>query len=248
MSVTIERRPERWTIAIDRPQKANALSSEAVEALIAAVEEAEAAAVPVLVFQGHGGNFSAGFDFSGYEDEGEGELLRRFVRIETLLQAVARSSAITVALAHGRNFGAGVDLVAACRWRIAAPEATFRMPGLAFGLVLGTRRFAAIVGPDRARELLEGLATFDAPRALEIGFLRRVAAPGQWSDVIAQAAATARAMPAAGRHALYRVLDAGSGDADLADLVRSAAAPGLKQRMRDYLASQRKAATARAAD
>jgi len=69
----------------------------------------------------------------------------RFVRIEMLLQAVATSPARTVALAHGKVFGAGADLFACCHHRIAAAGTTFRMPGLKFGLMLGTRRFAASV-------------------------------------------------------------------------------------------------------
>src|SRR5688500_10757754 len=176
----VDRQPSRWTLTLDRPDKANALSAELVEALIGAVAEAEAAGIPVVVIRGNGRNLSAGFDFSGYESLSEGDLLLRFVRIEMLLQAIDRSPCLTIAFAHGRNFGAGVDLFAACRWRIAAPDATFRMPGLGFGLVLGTRRFAAIVGRERARALLEGLETFRAERALELGFLREVVAQEEW--------------------------------------------------------------------
>src|SRR5687768_16864540 len=141
--IAIERSDGCWTVTLDRPDKANALSRALVDALIAAVGEAEREHARVIVFKGNGRNFCAGFDFGGFEDQSEAELAQRFVRIELLLQAVARSSCLTVGFAHGRNFGAGVDLFAACKWRVAAPEATFRMPGLAFGVVLGTRRFAA---------------------------------------------------------------------------------------------------------
>jgi enoyl-CoA hydratase/carnithine racemase len=235
MSVRIERQAECWTVVLDREAKANALSEEVVEALIAAVEEAEAAGVAVLAFRGAGRNFSAGFDFGGYAEQSEGDLVRRFIRLETLLQKVARSHCLTLAFAHGRNFGAGVDLFGACRWRIAAPASTFRMPGLAFGLVLGTRRFAAIVGAERAREILEGLVTFDAARAEAMRFVSRIAEADAWPQVLAEAVATASAIPPASRAALYRVLRTDSDDADLADLARSASAPGLKDRIRRYL-------------
>jgi len=234
----IERGGDRWTLVLDRTAKANALSASLVEALIAAVGEAEAAGVQVLALRGEGRNFSAGFDFGGYEEQTEDDLVRRFVRIETLLQALARSRCLTVGFAHGRNFGAGVDLFGACRWRVAAPGATFRMPGLAFGLVLGTRRFAAIVGRERAREILEGLVTFDAARAREIGFVTRVGAEDAWGAVLDEAVATARLLPAASRALLYSVLDGDTDAADMADLVRSASAPGLKERIRAYLAAR----------
>jgi enoyl-CoA hydratase/carnithine racemase len=234
----IDRQPSCWTVSLDRPEKANALSAELVEALHAAVAQAGSAGVPVLAFRGNGRNLSAGFDFAGFEDQSEGDLLLRFVRIEQLLQAIARSPCLTVALAHGRNFGAGVDLFAACRWRIAAPDATFRMPGLGFGLVLGTRRFAAIVGRDKAREVLEELQTFDAAAARAMGFVRATAPAHEWSALIVQAVEAAAKLEPENRAALYRTLDSASHDADLADLARSAAAPGIKARIRAYLAKR----------
>jgi enoyl-CoA hydratase/carnithine racemase len=240
-TIAIRRDADCWTVTLDRPEKANALSSELVEALIDALAEAEAARVAVVAFEGRGRNLSAGFDFGEHERASEGDLLLRLVRIETLLQSIARSPCLTVAFAHGRNFGAGVDIFAACRWRIAAPQATFRMPGLGFGLVLGTRRFAAIVGRDPAREVLESLATFDAERAAAVGFVRRIAAPEEWPAIVAEALAVARALPEASRAALYATLAPTTDDADMADLVRSAAAPGLKQRIAAYLAAQRAA-------
>ena len=142
----VERRGALHLLTLARPDKMNALSAGLVEALIAAVDRAQAEQARAIVFQGEGRNFSAGFDFGDWESQSEGDLLLRFVRIEMLLQRVAATPCLTVALAHGRNFGAGVDLFGACKWRLAAPEASFRMPGLKFGLVLGTRRFAALVG------------------------------------------------------------------------------------------------------
>jgi len=242
VSLAIEREDDRWTLVLDRPDKANALSAELVEALIEAVRDAEAAGVPVLVFRGNGRNLSAGFDFTGYESQSEGDLVLRFVRIETLLQAIARSPCLTVAFAHGRNFGAGVDLFAACRWRVATPDAAFRMPGLGFGLVLGTRRFASIVGRDNARAILEGLETFDAKRAQDIRFVTRVCDTSDWPGVLAQAQAAASSLSPQNRALLYRTLDACTDDADMAALVGSASAPGLKERIAAYLAASAKRA------
>ena len=212
----IDRSDWHWTLVLDRPDKANALSDELVEALHAALLDAEAARVDLLVLRGEGRNFSAGFDFAQYEQASEGDLVRRFVRIEQLLQAFARSPCLTVGLAHGRNFGAGVDLFAACRWRIAEAGATFRMPGLAFGVVLGTRRFAALVGREPARAILEGLETFDAARAQVLGFVTGIAARADWDGAVQRALTAARMLAPAQRAVLYRTLDDGAHDADLA--------------------------------
>jgi enoyl-CoA hydratase/carnithine racemase len=235
--VQVERAADAWTVTLDRPGKANALTAGLVEALHAVVDEAASAKVPVLAFRGNGKHFCAGFDFGGLDDHSDGDLVHRFVRIEMLLQAIDRLPALTVAFAQGRNFGAGVDLFAACRWRIAAPEATFRMPGLAFGLVLGTRRFAGIVGRENAREVLESLAAFEAWRGLEMGFVRRIAPMDSWEAVLEEARAASRILPMEHRARLARTLEGDSHDADLADLARSAAVPGLKDRIRRYLAA-----------
>jgi len=224
-----------WTFTLSRPEKRNALSAELVDALIEAVARAHAGAARVLVFRGEGKNFSAGFDFSGVEAQSEGDLLLRFVRIEELLQLIASSPCMTVGLAHGRNFGAGVDLLAVCRYRVASADATFRMPGLRFGLVLGTRRFAAIVGASRARTILESSSTFDVGEALEMGFVEKIVERDGWAEAVREAGSAASALDDVTRASLYRVLSQADDNADLADLVRSAARPGLKARIADYL-------------
>ncbi len=222
-------------ILLQRAQKMNALSAELVEALIDAVDQAHAQRCDVIVFQGAGKNFSAGFDFSGFADQSDGDLLLRFVRLEQLLQKVANSPALTVALAHGKNFGAGVDLFGACRLRVATPDASFRMPGLKFGLVLGTRRFAAVVGTQTAHDILNHTRTFSAESALQMGFATRLAEAAEWDAVCVQALGSARELSADTRLQLHAALNADADNADLAALVRSAAAPGLKHRIQAYL-------------
>ena len=223
-------------IVLNRPEKMNALSADLVEALIEAVDAAHEQGCEVLAFEGQGRNFSAGFDFGGYETQSEGDLVLRFVRLETLLQKVATSPALTLACAHGKNFGAGVDLFGACRLRVAAPDATFRMPGLKFGLVLGTRRFAAVVGQASAHDVLMHTRTFGAEQGQAMGFVTRQCEASGWDAVRRAARQSARELPGATRRHLHAVLGSSEQhDADLADLVRSAAAPGLKQRIAAYL-------------
>jgi len=231
----IEQQGEVWSFVLQRPDKRNALSAELVEALLAGVAQAHAGHARVLVFRGEGKNFSAGFDFSNFEEQSEGDLLLRFVRIETLLQAVASSPCLTVGFAHGKNFGAGVDLFAACRRRIASADASFRMPGLKFGLVLGTRRFGQIVGPERAASIQQEAQTFDAAQGLAMGFVQHVQEPQAWGEAVAAAQTSATALDDWSREALHRVLCTQQIDADMASLVRSAARPGLKERVKRYL-------------
>lgn len=231
-----ERSGATLTLTLERPAKMNALSGALVEALIGAIEQAHGDGTRLVVFRGEGKNFSAGFDFGGYEEQSEGDLLLRFTRIEQLLQRVHHAPFDTLALAHGRNFGAGVDLIGACARRVATADATFRMPGLRFGLVLGTRRFAQQVGGQIARDILQESKAFGSEEAKRIGFLAEVAEPAEWPGVVARAAEASAALAPGTQARLVAATRTDTRDADLADLVRSAAAPGLKTRIAAYLA------------
>lgn len=232
--IAIDRADGHWAVTLCRPDKLNALSAAIVEELIAAVDAAAAARVPLVTFAGEGRCFSAGFDMGGVEEQSEGDLVLRFIRIEMLLNRIASAPFQSVAYAHGKNFGAGVDLVGACRRRYCTPGTTFRMPGLQFGLVLGSARFARLVGTAEARRLLLTSATFDAERAQGNGFIDAVVEPGQWQATVARDAADAAFLPPGGLALLQCALDDEQADADLATVVRSAAAPGLKARIAAY--------------
>lgn len=231
----VERSGATTVLTLDRGAKMNALSAALVEGLLAALADARRDGTRLVVFRGEGRNFSAGFDFGGYQDQSEGDLLLRFARIEQLLQEVHHAPFETLALAHGRNFGAGVDLVGACSRRVGTADATYRMPGLKFGLVLGTRRFALQVGGDVARDILNESKTFGAEEGRRIGFLTEVAEVSDWPAVIARAAEAAAALPPDSHARLVAATRIDTRDADLAELVRSAGAPGLKARIAAYL-------------
>ncbi len=227
----VERDGPALILTLNRPDKMNALSATLVEALLEQVAEAGRAGIRLLVLKGNGRNFSAGFDFGGYEDQSEGDLVLRFVLVEQLLQAVRHAPFETMALAQGRNFGTGVDLICSCGRRIGDPDATFRMPGLAFGLVLGTRRYAERVGEARARAVLGDGLVFDADEALQDGFLTgRVPIP-EWPEAVANAVEAACRLSPEAASALYGATTADTRAQDLADLVTSAARPGLKARI-----------------
>jgi enoyl-CoA hydratase len=237
--LAVERRGTTLVLTLDRPGKMNALSASLVEALLAQVNAAYRDGTRLLVLRGNGRNFSAGFDMGGFEAQSEGDLVLRFIRIEQLLQAVRHAPFDTLVLAHGRNFGAGVDLACACARRVATGDATFRMPGLRFGLVLGSRLFAERVGADRARQVLQLSQVFSAQDGQAWGFLTAVAGQEEWTAVIEAAEHAAAALTPEASARLFRVMASEEQrDADLAEVARSAAEPGLKQRISAYLESR----------
>jgi len=221
-------------LTLNRPEKANALSPDLVDALLVSVNEAYRDGTRLLVISGSGQHFSSGFDFSDFELTNEGELLRRFVRIEQLLQAVYHAPFATLCLAHGKNFGAGVDLLVASGIRIAAPDANFRMPGLRFGVQLGTRRLAHRIGSEHARAMLAGSKTVSAAHALSIGLVHRRTARDRWAEDILAERSRATALSAAAVARLNAATVVDSRAQDMADLVTSLAEPGLHDRIRAF--------------
>ncbi len=229
----VERRDGLVTLTLANPATANSLTAEAVEGLLHAVREAHTDGTQTLVFNADGANFCSGFDLAHLEDMRDGDLLLRFVRVELLLQAVYMAPFDTVACAKGATYGAGADLFAACRSRLADPGARFLLPGLQFGVALGTRRFAAVVGETAAYELLAAGTPFDAEQARSAGLVTRVAEEGEWVELIAQRHRSRRVRG----EALSRLAALTRHDTcghDMHALVQSASEPGLVERLRRY--------------
>ena len=221
------------TAWLDRPEKGNALSAPAVDALRAAIDAAIAdPAIHTLVLRGRGRHFCTGFDLSGLEGESDATLRARFIALEELLQAVWHAPVRTIAMATGRAWGAGADLFASCDIRACTPDATLRFPGTAFGIVLGTRRLVELIGWDRARALVTEGATHDAAAALAAGLATDLVE----GDIEEWLALRCRP-PVADRVTLAAIREAARPDcraADLASLDRSASRPGLAQRIDHY--------------
>ncbi|MFZ4650525.1 MAG: enoyl-CoA hydratase/isomerase family protein [Rubrivivax sp.] len=232
----VERQGGTLTLELARPERGNALADDLVEALLAQLRAARHdASVHTIVLRGQGPHFCTGFDLSDLPTVGEGELLCRVVRIELLLAEVWSAPQRMVAVAHGRTWGAGAELLAACEVRVVRPGTTLRFPGARFGLVLGTRRLATRIGADRTRRLVTEGGEVDAAQALAWG-LATHGEPDAERSLPEPVVDTATA--AAIRQAT-RLHEAAALDADLAALVRSAAAPGLRERMLRYVATLR---------
>lgn len=226
-----------WRLTLHRPQQGNACSAELVAGLDDALAKAEAERPQALVLRGEGRHFCTGFDLSKLEEETDDTLLARFVRIELVLQRLARAPCLTVAVAHGRSMGAGADLFAACGVRIAEAETTFAFPGArGFGLVLGTRRLAARVGAETALAWVESGRSIAAEEAARAGLVSALARDAADVDRLMASQVHADSWL---QGALRQAVDpcAAADDArDLELLVRSAARPGLQQRIAGYVA------------
>lgn len=203
VTVVVDRGPV-WTLTLDRPTRANALSADLVEALHTSLDEADAARPDALVLRGNARHFAAGFDLGGLAEETDATLALRFLRIGALLERLVAAPYITVAVAEGAAVGAGADLVLACDHRLVSPSVTLRFPGSAFGVALGVHRRAELGGrhatgvPGDLADVLAGPRP-DRPGhdsdADVSALARSVSVPGLHSRLTAYADQTMRTTP-----------------------------------------------------
>lgn len=164
--------PSACEIRLNRPQSANALSPALVEALIRAVTCAYSDGTRLLVLRGEGRNFCAGFDQSDATTIDHLEISARTLQIEALLQLLWQGPFVTVAHVHGAAFGAGADLVAVCDYRLGTDRFRMAFPGFRkFGVTLGTRRLATLIGSDRAFDMVLRGRTIDIEEAMSMRLL-----------------------------------------------------------------------------
>jgi enoyl-CoA hydratase/carnithine racemase len=230
-------------LTLNRPDRANAMDPDLVEPLLDCLETAAVDGTRLLVLRGAGQNFCAGFDLSGHEAASDGNLALRFIRIELVFQRLSAAPFLSVACVHGAAYGAGADLVAACDYRFGIVSSRFRFPGYRFGVALGTRRLAAIIGAAAAQDILMSGRVIQEDEAKSRGLLTHVldgdAADAEIDRLAAGLAALDTPAVAALVTGTRRAAD--DLDRDLATLVRSVAQPGLRDRLRRYAeTSQRK--------
>lgn len=224
------------TITLNKPLQLNSFCQALVSDIHRALDQAEAEQAAHLVFCAEGKGFSGGLDLSGLADESDADLLARLVQIEGLLQRVRHHPCATVALVHGACYGAAADLVLSCRTRIAEEDARFLMPGMRFGIVLGTRRLRDTIGEPAAYRLLDRAKPFSAEEGLAAGFLTAIASRQEWSALIEQHLNVAgNYTPEAYATRMAR-LTPDTRDSDMAALVKSVVQSSIKERMVAYVA------------
>ncbi|MEP5730449.1 MAG: enoyl-CoA hydratase/isomerase family protein [Sulfitobacter sp.] len=232
MPIKVEKSGPHLTITLVSPDTSNALNVDMVEALISTLSNVDD--VRSCVFLGEGQNFCAGFDLSDIDVLSDGDLLHRFLRIETMLQMIYHAPFPTLAFCQGHVIGAGADLMAACWKRVADPSATFKMPGWNFELALGTRRLANLIGSEQARDLLIDTRRIAAEEALSIGLVSRVAAQSSWAEIIESQIRRSVILPRFSSSTMFGLTRPDTRAQDIASIVATAGRPGLNDRIKAY--------------
>jgi enoyl-CoA hydratase/carnithine racemase len=101
-------------------------------------------------------------------------------RLRDLCEAVRQFPAPVIARLPGWCLGGGLEVAAACDFRIAAHDAKFGMPEVRVGIpsVIHAALLPRLIGWGRARWLVMTAENIDAPTALAWGLVDVVAPPG----------------------------------------------------------------------
>ena len=173
--IRLDRDGGRWTVTLDRPDRANALTAAMLAELariFALAREDEG--LRVLVVTGAGERvFSAGADL---DEARQGDLTTSPLR-EEVSNSLASLPVLTIAALNGTLAGGAFGMALACDLRIAVPEARFFYPVLKNGFLpqpSDVRRLNRLIGPGRARLILMAGQKLTADEALAFGLIERI--------------------------------------------------------------------------
>jgi len=202
-----ERRGGVVLLTLNRPERHHALSA----ALNAALDDAFTRAaddpeVACVILTGSGEKaFCAGGDMlemSGVETQ------ERPRRASSAIARPATMPMPVIAAVNGYCYGGGARLAIACDIRLAAENATFRLPGAEYGLVVAAATLPRLVGAERAKELIFTARKFTAAEARAYGLVTEVYPQAELLPAAWALAETIASHSAAAVRETKRVIDA----------------------------------------
>ncbi|MBI1790209.1 MAG: enoyl-CoA hydratase/isomerase family protein [Acidobacteria bacterium] len=175
------------TVTLNRPDKLNALNAATIGDLDAVFEvAARDDEIKALIVTGAGGKaFAAGADIGELASASPVEAWAIATRGQNVFRRLESMRKVSVAAISGIAFGGGLELAMCCTVRFAASNAKLGQPEVRLGIPPGyggTQRLPRLVGRGRALEMLLTGDSIDAQRALEIGLVNLVFAPGELMD------------------------------------------------------------------
>ena len=162
-----------WTLRLNRPDKANALTADMLEQLIEGIGQASAARA--LILTGAGKVFSAGADL----DEARAGLATSSLW-EELSGALVALPCLKIAVLNGTLAGGANGMALACDLRIAVPTAKVFYPVMRLGYMPQPSdmvRMRALIGPSRTKMVLAAGQKLSAQEAYDFGLIDRIVDP-----------------------------------------------------------------------
>lgn len=163
-------------IALNRPEKRNALTVAMCRALVNAFDSADTdGSIGAIVLSGNGPSFCAGMDLRESLDADQIQMAGIHERLYSTIQRIRTP---IISAVHGAALAGGTGLVANTHIVIARPDARFGLTEVRVGLwpVLIFRAMEMAIGERRAVELSLTAREFTAAEGLEYGLVTEVAA------------------------------------------------------------------------
>jgi enoyl-CoA hydratase/carnithine racemase len=170
------------TIALNRPEKRNAIDSSILDGLAAAFNRAaETPSVRAVILQGNGGLFSSGIDhgllMELFQKSREVSFRHLHAKLHSVFDAIERLERPVIACVSKYCVGLALELALACDFRIVSSDCVLGLPEVAFGIIPdggGTTRLVRTIGMQRARELIMTGRVVTARRAEQMGLVSEV--------------------------------------------------------------------------
>ncbi|MEQ1954065.1 enoyl-CoA hydratase [Mesorhizobium sp. CN2-181] len=189
--IIVETRSKVGLITLNRPKALNALNSQVLSELLAAVAAFEAdQKIGALVLTGSEKAFAAGADIKEMQSRSYAEMYladffsgwEQFTRLrKPIIAAVA-----------GYALGGGCELAMMCDFIIAAETAKFGQPEITLGVMPGmggSQRLTRFVGKSKAMDMCLTGRMMDAAEAERSGLVSRVVPAGELIEEALKAAA-----------------------------------------------------------
>jgi enoyl-CoA hydratase len=187
-------------LRLNRPEALNALNVALMQALAAALADAEAdAGVRCIVITGNEKAFAAGADVREMQGKSYAQALAEDM-FGPEVAAIARIRKPIIAAVSGYCLGGGCELAMLCDFILCSDTARFGQPEVNLGIIPGmggSQRLTRAVGKAKAMEMVLTGRMMDAAEAERAGLVSRVIPLG---DLMAEAVKAATAI--AGKSAL----------------------------------------------
>ena len=209
--ILVDADPPVGRLTLNRPERRNALSVEAMDEITGGLEELSAVpGVQVIVMDARGPAFSAGHDIAEMRHREPEFYEGLFARCTRMMQTVHATPQPVIAKVRGIATAAGCQLVASCDLVVAEAGATFATPGVRIGLFCTTPMVPIVraVGQKRAMEMLLTGEPISVETARDWGLVNRIAMPEELDaavdELVAQITRWSPDVIAIGKDAFYQ--------------------------------------------
>jgi len=187
-TLTLQTDGDIAAITLNRPEKRNAISTEMIEELLAALEEAEASPARVVILTGAGKAFCSGMDLdalAALAQQSPEQNLEDSKRMARMFRRLWSYSKPLIAAVNGPAIAGGCGIATLCDFTLAVPEAKFGYTEVRIGFIPAIVSVFLIrqIGEKRARDLLLTGRIFDAEEAQRMGLVTEVVSREELMDI-----------------------------------------------------------------